>query len=59
MLVNVVETIVDRIEKAITAVMDNFIRPKIELAAKLMNKLSGQDRVSVAAHWERAEQVGI
>ena len=56
---NIVDTVEDRIQNAISTAFDNIVAPKIELAIRLINASSGQDATSVNANSERGEHVGI
>ena len=53
---NVVETVENRIQKAILTGIDNIIAPKIELAIRSINASSGRDVTSVVANSERGER---
>ena len=56
---NIVDTVEDRIQKAIMTAIDNIIAPKIELAIRSINAPSGRDVASVTANSERGEHIGI
>ena len=56
---NIVDTVEDRIQNAILAVIDDIVAPKIELAIRSINASSGRDVASVTANSERGELVGI
>ena len=56
---NIVDTVGDRIEKAILTVIDKIVPPKIELAIRSINASSARDVTSVTADSERGEQLGI
>ena len=56
---NIVDTVEDRIQKAISTAFDNIVAPKIELAIRSINASSGRDATSVAANSECREHVGI
>ena len=49
----------DRIQKAISAAIDNIITPIIELAVRSINVSPGRDAASVYADSERGEHIGI
>ena len=54
----IVDTVEDRIQKAILTTIDNIVAPKIELAFRSINASSGRDVTSVTANSERGEHVG-
>ena len=54
-----VDTVKDRIQKAILTAIDNVVAPKIELAIRSINASSGRDVTSVSVNSERREHVGI
>ena len=56
---NIVDTVEDRIQNAISTAIDNIVAPKIELATRSKNASSGRDVTSVTANSERGEHVGI
>ena len=56
---NIVDTVEDRIPKAILIAIDRIFTPKIELAIRSTSASSGRDATSVSAKSECAEQVGI
>ena len=56
---NIVDTVEDRIKKAILTAIENIVAPKIELAIRSINASSGRDVTSVTANSERGERVGI
>ena len=56
---NVIDTVEDRIQKAILTAIDDIVAPKIELAIRSVNASSGRDVTSVVANSERGEHVGI
>ena len=56
---NTVDTVEDRIQKAILTAIDNIVTPKIELAIRSINASSGRDVTSVSANSERRKRVGI
>ena len=56
---NIVDTVEDRIQKAILTAIDNIVGPKIELAIRSINASSGRDVTSVTVNSERGEHVGI
>ena len=58
-LSNIVDTVEDRIENAISTAIDKIIAPKIELAIRSINAFSGRDATSVSANSEGKEQVGM
>ena len=55
---NFVDTVEDRIQKAILSAIDNIVAPKIELAIRSINASSGRDATSVSANSERGKHVG-
>ena len=56
---NIVDTVEDRIQKAILTAIENIVAPKIELVIRSINASSEQDATSVSANLERKERVGI
>ena len=56
---NIVDTVEDRIQNAISTAFDNIVAPRIELAIRSLNASSGRDATSVAANSARGEHVGI
>ena len=50
---NIVETVENRIQNAITTAVDEIITPMIELAVSSMNTSSGSDNASVTKNSER------
>ena len=56
---NIVDTVEDRIQKAILTAIDSIVAPKIELAIKSINASSARDATSVTANPDRGEQSGI
>ena len=56
---NIVETVEDRIQNAISTAIDNITAPKIELATRSINASSGRNVTSVTANSEHGEHVGI
>ena len=56
---NIVDTVEDRIQKAIFTAIDNIVAPKIELAIKSINASSGRAVTSVTANSERGEHIGV
>ena len=58
-MINIVDTVEDRIQNAILTAIDNIVTPKIELAIKSINASSGRDATSVSVNSERKEHVGI
>ena len=56
---NIVNTVEDRIQRAILTAIDNIVAPKIELAIRSINASSGRDVTSVTVNSERGEHVGI
>ena len=58
-MINVVDTVEDRIQNAILTAIENIVSPKIDLAIRWINESSGRDVTSVAANSERGERVGI
>ena len=55
---NIVDTVEDRIQKAILTAIDNIVAPKTELAIRSINASSGRDVTSVSATSERKEHMG-
>ena len=47
---NIVDTVEDRIQNAISAAIDNIVAPKTELAIRSINASSGRDVTSVCAN---------
>ena len=58
-MINIFDTIEDRIQNAILTAIDSIFAPKIELAIMSMNASSGRDATSVTARSERGEHIGI
>ena len=56
---NIIDTVEDRIQKAMLSAIDNIVAPKSELAIRSINASSGRDVTSVAANSERGEHIGI
>ena len=56
---NIVDTVEDRILKAIFTAIENIVAPKNELAIRSINASSGRDATSVSANSERRERVGV
>ena len=56
---NIVDTVENRIQNAISTAIDNIVAPKIELTIRSINASSGQDATSVSANSERREHIGI
>ena len=56
---NIVDTVEDRIQKAILTAIENIVAPKIELAVRSINASSGRVATSVSANSERRERLGI
>ena len=56
---NIVDTVEDKIQKAILTSIDNIFAPIIELAVMSINASSGRDVTSVTANSERGEHEGI
>ena len=56
---NIVDTVEDRIQKAILTAIDNIVAPKIELAIMSISASSGRDVTSVSVNSERREHTGI
>ena len=56
---NIVDTVEDRIQKAILTAIENMVAPKIELAIRSINASSDWDATSVSANLVRKERVGI
>ena len=58
-VINIVDTVEDRIQNAILNAIDNIVAPKIELVIRSINASSGRDVTSVSGNSERREYVGI
>ena len=58
-LINIVDTVEDRMQNAILTAIDNIVAPKIELAFRSLNASSGRDVASVNANSGCGEHVGI
>ena len=56
---NIVDTVEDRLQNAISTAIDNIVAPKIELAIRSINASSGRYVTTVSANSERREDVGI
>ena len=56
---NIVDTVEDRIQNAISTAIDNIVAPEIKLAIRSIIASSGRDATSVTAILEREEHVGI
>ena len=56
---NIIDTVEDRIQKAMLSAIDNIVAPKIQLAVRSITASSGRDVTSVAANSERREHIGI
>ena len=56
---NIVVTVEDRIQNAISTAIDNIVAPKIDLAIRSINASSGRDGTSVTANSERGDHVAI
>ena len=56
---NIVDKVDDRIQNAILTTIENLVAPKIELAIRSINAISGRVVASVSANSERREHVGI
>ena len=56
---NVVETVEDRIQKTISATVNNICTPIVELAVRSVNASAGRDVVSVMANSDHAERPGV
>ena len=56
---NIVDTVEDRIQNAISTATDNIVAPKIELAIRPINASFGREATSVTANSEGREHVGI
>ena len=56
---NIVDTVQDKIQNAISTDIDNIVAPIIELAINPKNASSGRVATSVAAYSECTEHVGI
>ena len=58
-MINIVDTVEDRIQNAILTAIDYIVAPKIELAIRSIKSSSGRDVTSVSANSECREHVGI
>ena len=58
-MTKIVDTVEDRIQKAILTAFDNIVAPKIESAVRSKNAFSGRDATSVTANSERGEHIRI
>ena len=56
---NIVDTVEDRIQKAILTAIENIVAPKNELAIRSINASSERDAASVSANSDHRERVGI
>ena len=56
---NIVDTVEDKIQNAISTAIDSIVTPNIELAIRSKNASSGRDATSVMASSERGERLGI
>ena len=56
---NIIDTVEDRIQKAILAALENIVAPKIELAIRSTNASFGRDATSESANSERREHARI
>ena len=56
---NIVDTVENRIQKAIMTAFDDIVAPKIDLAIRSINASFGRDATSVYANSERRKHVGI
>ena len=56
---NILDTVEDRVQKAILTATDKIVAPKIELAIRSINVSSAQDVISVSASSEFRENAGI
>ena len=56
---NIVDTVEDRIQKAILTRIDSITAPKIELAVRSLNASSGPDATGVTANSEREDRIGL
>ena len=56
---NIVDTVEDRIQNAISTATDNIVAPKIELAIRPINASFGREATSFTAKSEGREFVGI
>ena len=50
---NIVDTVEDKIQNAISTAIDNIFAPKIELAIRSRNASSGRDAANMATKLER------
>ena len=57
-MINIVNTVEDRIQNAILTAIEIIVAPKIELAIRSINASSGQDVTSASATSERREYIG-
>ena len=58
-MVNIVDTVEDRIQNTILTSSDNIIIPRIELVVRSKNASSGRDAANVTANSERWEHTEI
>ena len=58
-MVNIVDTVEDRIQNAILTAIDHKITGRIGLAVRLSYASSGRDATSVTANPERGERMGV
>ena len=58
-MVNIVDTVEDRIQNAILTAIDNIVIPKLELAIRSINASSGRDVTSASGNSERRGYEGI
>ena len=52
---NIVDTVEDRMQNAISTAFENIVAPKIELAIRSINASFGRDATSVSANSERRD----
>ena len=57
-MINIVDTVEDRIQNAVLIAIDNIVAPKNELAIRSKNASSGRDVTSVLANSERGNARG-
>ena len=57
-MINIVDTVEDRIKNPILTAIDYIVEPKNDLAIRSINASSGRDATSLNANSERGEHVG-
>ena len=58
-MINIIDTVEDRIQNAFLTAIDSIVAPKIKLANRSKNASSGRDATRVTANSERGELIGI